>query len=126
MIDHLSFGVSDVAKSIVFYDAVLETLGIVRVWRYNDAAGYGYPGHDDAFAIKQSTTSRAGSDVRSHVAFVARSRAAVIAFHAVAMMSGATDEGRPELCPIYGAGYFAAFVRDPDGHRLEAVIHERG
>ena len=124
MIDHISLGVSDLARSVAFYDAALAPLGIVRVWTDGDAAGYGYPGHDDAFAIKRAAEQSIATDSRSHIAFVARDRTAVIAFHAAALAHGGGDEGAPGLCPEYGDGYFAAFVSDPDGHRLEAVVHE--
>ena len=54
------------------------------------------------------------------------SREAVDAFHAAALRAGGIDEGAPGLRPPYGAGYYAAFVRDPDGYRIEAVFHENG
>jgi len=73
----------------------------------------------------RATQSVLVPDSRSHVAFVAQDRNAVVAFHARALERGARDEGAPGLCPEYGDGYFAAFARDPDGHRLEAVRHER-
>lgn len=135
LLDHVSFGVSDLARSRAFYDAVFAPLGVVRVWDAPDAAGYGYPGCDDSFAIKQSadvpglrgrseSPDVLGSSARSHLAFAAPSRDAVIAFHAAGMTLGAVDEGGPALCSEYGPGYFAAFLRDPDGYRLEAVLHE--
>ncbi|EPX59037.1 Lactoylglutathione lyase [Cystobacter fuscus DSM 2262] len=59
-----------------------------------------------------------------HLALTASSRQAVDTFHAVALRMGAADEGAPGLRPHYGAGYYAAFIRDPDGHKLEVVCHE--
>jgi catechol 2,3-dioxygenase-like lactoylglutathione lyase family enzyme len=124
MLDHVSLGVGDLARSIAFYDAVLAPLGAVRVWTAPDAAGYGYPGCDDAFAIKREAKPPAAANPRSHLAFSAPGRATVIAFHAAAMRCGARADGAPDYHPEYGAGYFAAFVYDPDGYRIEAVFHE--
>jgi catechol 2,3-dioxygenase-like lactoylglutathione lyase family enzyme len=59
-----------------------------------------------------------------HIAFAAASREAVDRFHAAAVSSGGTDDGPPGIRENYNSGYYAAFVRDPDGHRLEAVLHE--
>ena len=126
LLDHVSFGVSDLARSRAFYDGVLAPLGVVRVWDAPDASGYGYPGRDDSFAIKEDSAGIAAWSARSHVAFAAPSRDAVTAFHAAGIALGAVDEGAPALCAEYGAGYFAAFLRDPDGYRLEAVLHELG
>lgn len=123
MLDHTSIGVSEFARSRAFYDAALAPLGYVCVWSDTEAAGYGLAGRDDAFAIKRTAAPDAVSSNCSHVAFVATSQAMVAAFHAAAMSHGAADEGAPALCPEYGDGYFAAFVRDPDGYRLEAVWH---
>ncbi|GAB4510402.1 MAG: hypothetical protein Tsb0020_27560 [Haliangiales bacterium] len=60
-----------------------------------------------------------------HLAFAAPDRGAVARFHAAALSAGGTDEGAPGVREHYDPGYYAAFVRDPDGHRLEAVVHEQ-
>jgi catechol 2,3-dioxygenase-like lactoylglutathione lyase family enzyme len=110
---------------MIFYDAVFEPLGIKRLWTAEDAAGYGYAGAEEPFAIKQSPAEESvNRNSRGHVAFSASSREAVSAFHARALESGGTDNGLPGLHPEYGPGYFASFIEDPDGHRLEAVLHE--
>ena len=126
MIDHLSLGVSDLARAIAFYDAVLAPLGYVRLWKSERGAGYGSPGmKDEPFAIHE-----AGHDARPpgrgwHLALTAHSRQAVDDFHASAVRLGAVDDGAPGLRPQYGPGYYAAFVRDLDGYKVEAVFHER-
>lgn len=125
MIDHLSLGVSDLTRSGTFYDAILATLGFVRVLNHERALGWGSPGsRDEAFAILATAGPSELPGHGSHLAFKAPNREAVDAFHSIALQNGATDEGGPGLRPKYGVGYYAAFVRDPDGHRLEAVCHE--
>lgn len=125
VIDHLSLGVADLARSGAFYDAVLAPLGYVRVLTHERALGWGRPGsRDEAFAVLAARDRAKPPGDGCHVAFVAPQRAAVDAFHAIALAHGATDEGAPGLRPAYGAGYYAAFVRDRDGYRLEAVCHE--
>ncbi len=122
MLSHISLGVSNLKRAIVFYDAILATLGYVRVWRDADAAGYGRPGGDDEFAIKQHEGVLQRSSYRSHFAFNASDNDATRSFHATALIHGADDDGAPGFCPEYGEGYFAAFIRDPDGYRLEAKV----
>lgn len=123
MISHLSLGTAELARAQAFYDAALAPLGFVRVWSHPDAAGYGLPGGEDQLAIKQRP-GFAAPGAGFHVALTAATRAQVDAFFEAALAHGGVDEGRPGLRPHYGAGYYAAFVRDPDGHRIEAVCHE--
>jgi catechol 2,3-dioxygenase-like lactoylglutathione lyase family enzyme len=125
MIDHISVAVSNLARSIEFYDAAFRPLRMSRLWTANDAAGYGYSGVDESFAIKQTNNERVRSDAKVHIAFAGSPRESAVAFYAAAMQHGAAEEGGPGVHPEYGAGYFAAFVQDPDGNRLEAVLHER-
>lgn len=124
MLHHLSFAVIDLARSAAFYDAVLAPLGYVRVWKDDTAVGYGLPGGDDKFAIKLRSGGVAVPGDGFHVALAASSRKAVTAFHRAALEHGGKDNGGAGLHPEYGAHYFAAFVFDPDGYRIEAVINE--
>ena len=121
MLHHLSFAVADLARSAAFYDAVLAALGYVRVWTDDTAVGYGLPGGGDKLAIKLRDHVQAPS-AGFHVAFAAPSREAVGRFHEEALRHGGTDNGPPGLRPDYGETYYAAFVIDPDGYRIEAVI----
>lgn len=125
MISHLSLGVSDLVRSINFYDATLGALGYARLWQSRGAAGYGYPGKtDEPFAIKQEDKQAGlGSSPRSHLAFTGTSQKDVDAFHRAAVANGGVDHGAPGLRLHYGANYYAAFVRDPDGYVIEAVCH---
>jgi catechol 2,3-dioxygenase-like lactoylglutathione lyase family enzyme len=124
MLHHLSFGVIDLRRSAAFYDATLSALGYVRVWADKTAVGYGYPGGDDKLAIKLGPTGIVVPGPGFHVAFAATSREAVSRFHEEALRHGGKDNGAPGLRPDYGEHYYAAFVVDPDGYRIEAVINE--
>ena len=123
MLHHISFAVADLNRAAAFYDATLGALGYVRVWSDSTAVGYGAAGSDDRFAIKlRSGVTAPGSGF--HLAFAAPTRRAVDAFHREALNQGAEDNGAPGLRPLYGPNYYAAFVIDPDGYRIEAVIHD--
>lgn len=122
MLHHLSIPVASVERSAAFYDAALAALGYVRVWSDPDAIGYGYRGGDDKLAIKQLSETISVPGPGFHIAFTAESTEAVDAFHAAALRHGGTDYGKPGPRPHYGPRYYAAFVLDPDGYRLEAVI----
>ncbi len=125
MLDHLSIGVSDLASAGRFYDAVLAPLGYVRLFTKTRGIGYATPGaKDEPFAILAAGAEAKAPGTGCHIAFSAPSREAVAGFHRAALSMGATDEGAPGPRPAYGEGYYAAFVRDPDGYRLEAVLHE--
>jgi catechol 2,3-dioxygenase-like lactoylglutathione lyase family enzyme len=121
MLHHISFAVSDLPRSLAFYDAVLGALGYVRVWSEPRAAGYGLPGGEDVFALKLRGKPWSAPGPGFHLAFAAPGRQAVVDFHAFAVQHGGLDNGPPGLRPGYGANYFAAFVIDPDGYRIEAV-----
>lgn len=127
MLDHLSITATDLDRAQIFYDAALGALGYPRVNRRPNAIGYGVreraPGAASYISI-YLCTGRLLPDNR-HWAFRASSRAAVRAFHAAALSHGGTDDGAPGPRPQYHADYHAAFVRDPDGNRIEAVTHQR-
>ena len=121
MLGHLSFGVNDLERAAAFYDAVLAPLGYVRLWTSARAAGFGEPGGGDKLALFARPGEAAPPGPGFHLAFDAPSREAVDAFHAAALATGGTDAGKPGLRPQYSDSYYAAFVHDPDGYKLEAV-----
>lgn len=121
MLHHISLGVKDLDRSAAFYDAALLPLGYVRVWTDATAIGYGPPDAGDKLAIKQREGAAAPGP-GFHVAFSAPDRASVHRFHEAALSHGGQDDGAPALRPHYGPDYYAAFVIDPDGHHIEAVI----
>ncbi|WP_337268739.1 VOC family protein [Oryzifoliimicrobium ureilyticus] len=126
MLHHLSFGVSDIQMAAVFYDAVLQPLGFVRVWEDltpgnpDHAVGYGQAGGGDKFTLKQRDAAHAPG-AGFHLAFSAPSRQAVVDFHEAGLSHGGRDNGKPGLRPDYGSSYFAAFLIDPNGYAIEAV-----
>jgi catechol 2,3-dioxygenase-like lactoylglutathione lyase family enzyme len=122
MIAHISIGVRDIERSKRFYDAVLEPLGYkcLRAAR-SPLVGYGY-GRDSISLWVVQAERPVPADEKSglHFCFAAPEAAAVDAFHAAALHAGGQDNGAPGLRPVYGPDYYAAFVIDPDGYRIEA------
>ena len=123
MLHHLSLPVSDLGKSKRLYDAALSALGFRCVCSSNDFAGYGIEDNKDKFAIKQIALAQSAGP-GFHIAFSAPNRAAVDCFHEIALEHGAKNNGAPGLREHYGPSYYAAFVVDLDGHRVEAVIND--
>lgn len=122
MLHHLSFAVTNLVRSAAFYDAALAALGCRRVWEDKTFIGYGVNDGEDIFALKLRPRNVGVPGDGFHVAFSAPSREAVLRFHAAALANGGTDNGGAGLHPEYGSDYFAAFVIDPDGYRIEAVL----
>ena len=125
MIDHVSLGVTDMARSKKFYDAVLAPLGIKLFFEFDGGAGYGAAQDEVNFWIGPPLDAerKVQPSGGSHVAFSAASRRAVDEFYRAAIAAGAKDDGKPDVRPIYHANYYGAFVLDPDGHKIEACCH---
>ncbi|MEZ4315993.1 MAG: VOC family protein [Myxococcota bacterium] len=121
MLSHLSLGVRDLGVSGRFYDAVLAPLGYVRVWGSDRGVGYGEPGGNDRLALFPHPGAVVAAGPGFHLALRAPDPSAVDGFHAAALANGGTSAGPPGLRAHYGPRYYAAFVLDPDGHKLEAV-----
>jgi len=120
VIDHVSLQCADTAASFAFYDAVLAPLGGARVMDFGEVVGFGIAPKPEFWIGPRST----GEGFReSHIAFTAASRETVDAFFAAAVAAGAEVLHEPRLWPEYHAGYYGAFVRDPDGNNVEAVCH---
>ena len=120
MIDHLGINCADYAGSQRFYERVLGVLGYSRQLDFGEAIGYGRDGKP-VFWIAEGAGM--GPNRETHVAFTATNHDAVRAFHDAAVESGAESLRAPRLWPEYHDGYFAAFVRDPDGNNVEADCH---
>ncbi|MBI2769861.1 MAG: VOC family protein [Burkholderiales bacterium] len=128
MIDHTGLAVSDMKTSKAFYEKALAPIGYAlmmeipaSVTGYADVAGFGEPPKPD-FWISNGTANKPPI----HVAFRVDTRAMVDAFYQAAIAAGGTDNGPPGLRPHYHPNYYGAFVRDPDGHNIEAVCHAPG
>ena len=120
MIDHLTLRVKSYADSKAFYISALAPLGYEVVMEYQGFCGLGVDKKPDLW-IAQSESAELGP--ARHIAFRARSRAEVDAFHAAAIAAGAKDNGKPGPRAQYHPHYYGAFVLDPDGNNIEAVIH---
>lgn len=122
MIDHLSLPVSDLSRAARFYEALLATLGHGKLVTRARAVGFGkaYP----EFWINLRDDLREPSDGH-HVALRAPGIEAVRAFHAAALANGGQCDGAPGPRQASNSGYYAAFIRDPDGNRVEAVTFTR-
>ncbi len=125
MIDHVSIAVRDLARASVFYEAVLAALGYAKLEARPQTVGFGkryaelWLNHRPAVAPAGDDAGEPNSGV--HVCLRAPSAAAVDAFHAAALAAGGVCDGPPGLRSAHGEGYYAAFIRDPDGNRVEAV-----
>jgi catechol 2,3-dioxygenase-like lactoylglutathione lyase family enzyme len=119
MIDHIAIGVRDIEAAKAFYDAVLKPLGLARLYEGSDFAAYGKDDKDD-ISIYQGGEGWC-PDPKVHIAFRAMSREAVEAFHRQGLETGGKDDGAPAIREDFADDYFAAFLKDPDGQRIEAV-----
>lgn len=120
VLSHVSIGSNDFERAIAFYDAVLATLGCRRILEHPGAVAYG-----KQFPEFWVQTPIDGQPARTangiHFGFLADSCEAVHAFHAAALDHGGVDDGPPEPRPHYGVEYYGCFIRDPDGHKIEAM-----
>lgn len=124
MFDHVKFGVSDYAASKAFFLAALGPLGVAVVAEGAPTYGVELCPLDGKVSLCLFQTDEKPAHL--HLAFVARSRQQVDAFHRAALAAGGRDHGAPGLRPHYHANYYAAFVIGPDGHNIEAVCHDPG
>jgi len=120
-LSHVSLGTDDLDRAGAFYDKVLAPLGLRRIDAFPGGIGWGrrYP----EFWMQTPIDGRpAGIGNGTHIAFLALSRAQVDAFHAAGLAAGGRDEGPPGPRPAYGEPYYAAYLRDADGHKVEAMF----
>ncbi len=117
MLDHIGFEVGDLRRSARFYDAVLFSLGARRMLDSEHAVAYGVNGPELWIVVR----GRRPAPGYGHVALRASGKAAVDAAHAAGLASGGRDDGPPGPRPRYGRRYYAAYLLDPDGLRVEVV-----
>jgi catechol 2,3-dioxygenase-like lactoylglutathione lyase family enzyme len=120
MIDHVSVSVSDLERSAIFYEAVLGALGYARLETRAATIAFGKK-YSEFWINHRPWMKPVDDDSGTHIALRASSQESVDAFHAAALASGGACDGEPGLRPHHGDGYYAAFIRDPDGNRIEAV-----
>jgi catechol 2,3-dioxygenase-like lactoylglutathione lyase family enzyme len=130
LIDHVTLFVSDYARSKAFYEKALAPLGVKPIMEFGKACGFGREKKPD-FWIGEGpasfqTADQAKTVTPTHIAFSARTRDEVDAFYTAALAAGGRDFGKPGLREVYHPHYYGAFVLDPDGHDVEAVIHGGG
>lgn len=120
LVSHVSVGVTDLQRAGAFYDAVMATIGARRIMEHGVGIGYGrtFP---EFWAARPHDGERAAAGNGTHVCFNAPDAAAVAAFHAAGLAAGGADDGAPGPRPEYAPGYHAAFLRDPDGNKVEAM-----
>ena len=124
MYSHTTVGTNDFARSQAFYDKVMATLGHKQLFAVDGAAAWGQDmTGPKLFLLYPFDKGQAVPGNGMHIAFLAPSRASVDAFHAAALEMGGTSEGEPGLRPHYHPNYYGAYVRDPDGNKLQAVCH---
>ena len=120
IISHLSIGTNDFDRAVAFYDKVLPSLGCKQLMKYPGAIAYGreFP----EFWVQTPIDGKPATIGNGfHISFVAHSKEAVHAFHEAALDAGGTDDGAPGPRPDYGEAYYACFIRDLDGHKIEAT-----
>jgi catechol 2,3-dioxygenase-like lactoylglutathione lyase family enzyme len=121
MIDHVSIAVRDIKAGEAFYTALLATIGMSKLREWPDAAiGYGKK-HPEFWINVRAGMAPVAADSGVHVCLRAPSTEAIDAFHAAALAAGGSSDGAPGFRPHYHASYYAAFIRDVDGNRVEAV-----
>ena len=125
MIDHVSVGVADLERAARFYEAALAALGLSRLVTRTATVGFGkaYP---EFWINFRATMSKVPHESGTHICLRARTVAEVDAFHAAALGAGGSSDGPPGLRPHDRVKYYAAFVLDPDGNRIEAVTFPQG
>lgn len=125
MYSHVTLGTNDFARALPFYQAVMDVLGHPVLFQGDGMIAYGEATGPKLFIVPpfDGQEARAGNGV--HAAFLVSSRPQVDAFHAAALAHGGSDEGPPGPRPHYHPNYYGAYVRDPDGNKLQAVCHRK-
>jgi catechol 2,3-dioxygenase-like lactoylglutathione lyase family enzyme len=120
MIDHVSLAVSDLVRAVAFYERVFAPLGLAKLVVREKMVGFGksYP---EVWINLRPGIAQLPADSGTHIALRARTTAEIDAFHAAAVAAGAISESVPSLRPHDRVRYYAAFVVDADGNRIEAV-----
>lgn len=125
MFSHISIGTSDFDRARAFYEPVMAALGLTQPFQMEGAIAFGDMVGPKLFILAPFNGEPPAPGNGTMTALAAPDRAAVDAFHAAALANGGSCEGPPGLRPHYHANYYAAYVRDPDGNKIQAVCHRR-
>lgn len=125
MYSHVTLGTNDFSRALPFYEAVMEVLGHPVLFQGDGIVAYGEPTGPKLFIVPPFDQKPAQPGNGVHAAFLVDRREQVDAFHATALVHGGTDEGPPGLRPHYHPNYYGAYVRDPDGNKIQAVCHRK-
>jgi catechol 2,3-dioxygenase-like lactoylglutathione lyase family enzyme len=120
MLDHISLGVADLDRATRFYEPTLATLGLTKLVTRPATIGFG-KSFPEFWINFRAGMAEIAADSGVHICLRAKSTVDVDAFHAAALAAGGRSDGAPGLRPHDRVRYYAAFVRDPDGNRIEAV-----
>lgn len=123
MFSHVTLGCNDFARARPFWFAIMDALGHPVMFDTDRTIAFGTPAGPKTFVVPPFDGAAAQPGNGVHVAYVVSTRAEVDAFHAAALANGGSDEGAPGLRPHYHPNYYGAYVRDPDGNKLQAVCH---
>ena len=123
MFSHVTLGTVDWPRARPFWIAVMEALGHPVLFEHDQGIAFGLPPGPKTFVGPTFNREPAAPGNGVHVAYLVADRTTVDAFHAAALAHGGTDEGAPGLRPHYHPNYYGAYVRDPDGNKLQAVCH---
>ena len=124
MFAHMSLGVTNLKRSLAFYDATMLVLGYERLFGSEEEEFMAYGPQEAFFIINRPLDEQGPEPVATngtHICFKAPSKEAVDAFYDIALENGGTSAGHPGLRPEYSSNYYAAYVKDPDGHKIEAL-----
>jgi catechol 2,3-dioxygenase-like lactoylglutathione lyase family enzyme len=124
MIDHVSVAVRDLQRASAFYQVVLGVLGYTKLETRSAAIAFGKK-YSELWINHRPRMTSVPDDSGAHVALRASTREMVDAFHAAALANGGLSDGEPGARPQHGEGYYSAFIRDPDGNKIEAVTFTR-
>ena len=122
VLSHVSLGTNDFPRAKRFYDAVLGALDMKCTMEVDQGAGYGRKSLPEFWIQLPFDGQAANPGNGTHICFNAASMEQVKAFHQKALEFGGEDDGKPGLRKEYSDSYYAAFVRDPDGNKIEAMF----
>lgn len=126
MFSHVTLGTNNLERAEKFYDAVMGALGHPVLFKFPpNVISYGTPTGEKLFVLTPFDQKEARPGNGVHAAFKVDDRALVDAFHKAALANGGTDEGAPGPRPHYHPNYYGAYVRDPDGNKIQAVCHRK-